>query len=42
MVDKALNSWMMGVFKGSDLDEIINKIFDHMKTQVENPAPENS
>ena len=32
------NSWMTEIFQGSDLNEIINEMFSHMKTQIENPA----
>ena len=42
VVNKALNSWMMEVFKGSNLNEIINKMFAHMKMQIENLALVNS
>ena len=35
-VDKAFNSWMMEVFKGSNLNEIINKMFARMKMRIEN------
>ena len=41
-VNKALNSWMMEVFKGSNLNEIINKMFAHMRMQIENLALVNS
>ena len=41
-VDKAFNSQMMEVLKGSNLNEIINEMFTHLKTQVENPALANS
>ena len=41
-VRKAFNSRMMEVFQGSDLGEIIEKMFAHMQTQVENPALANS
>ena len=41
-VDKAFNSRMMEVFKGSNLNEIINEMFAHMKTQAENPTLANS
>ena len=37
-VRQVFNSWMMEVFQGSDLNEIIDKMFAHMKTQVKNPA----
>ena len=41
-VDKAFNSKMTEIYKGSDLDEIINKMLAHMKTQIGNPALTNS
>ena len=41
MVDKAFNSRMIEVFKGSDLNEKIEEMDAHMKTQVENLAPAN-
>ena len=41
-VDKAFNSRMMEVFKGSNLKEIISEMFAHMKKQVENIALANS
>ena len=41
-VRKAFNSWMTEVFLGNDLGEIIEKMFTHMKTQVENLALANS
>ena len=37
-VRKVFNSQMMEVFQGSDFGEIIEEMFTHMKTQVENPA----
>ena len=37
MVDKAFNSRMMEVFKGSNLNEIINEMFAHMRMQIDNP-----
>ena len=36
------NSQMMDIFQGSDLNEIVNGMFAHMKTQIENPALANS
>ena len=36
------NSWMMDIFQGSDLNEIMNEMFAHMKTQIGNPALANS
>ena len=42
MVKKAFNSQMTEVFQGSELDKIIEEMFAHMKTQVENPTLVNS
>ena len=42
MVKKAFNSRMMEVFQGSDFGKIIEEMFAHMSTQVENPALANS
>ena len=42
MVDKVFNSQLTKVFEGSNLDEIIDKMFVHMRMQVENPALANS
>ena len=33
---------MTEIFQGSDLDEIVNEMLAHMKTQIENPALTNS
>ena len=33
---------MMRVYRGSDLDQIVDEMIDHMKTQIENPALLNS
>ena len=41
-VEKAFNSQMTDMFQGSDFNEIVYGIFTHMKTQIENPALENS
>ena len=41
-VDKAFNSRMMEVFKGSNLNEIINEMFAHMRRHIENLALANS
>ena len=41
-VKKAFNSQMMEVFQGSNLGEIIEEMFAHMKTKVENPALANN
>ena len=38
--DKAFNSWMIDIFQGSDLNEIV--MFTHMKTQIEDLALANS
>ena len=38
VIDKACNSRMTEVFKGSDLNEIIEETFAHMKMQIENLA----
>ena len=32
------NSKMTEIFQSSDLNEIVNEMFAHMKTQIENPA----
>ena len=40
--DKAFNSRMTKIHQGSDLDEIIDEMLAHMKTQIENPALTNS
>jgi len=37
-VDKAFNSRMTQVFQGNNLDEILEDMFSHMKTQIEHPA----
>ena len=40
-VDKerlAFNSRMVEIFQGSDLNEIVNEMFTHMKTETENPT----
>ena len=42
MVEKAFNSQMTDVFQGSDFNQTVNGMFTHMKTQIENPALENS
>ena len=41
-VDKTFSGRMMEVFKGSNLKEIIEEMFAHMQTQVENRALANS
>ena len=42
MVKKVFNSQMTEVLQESDLGEIIEEMFTHMKTQVKNPALANS
>ena len=41
-VEKAVNSRMMEIFQGSDLNEIVDEMLAHMTTQIENPALANS
>ena len=41
-VEKAFSGRMTEIHQGSDLDEIINEMLAHMKTQIENPALVNS
>ena len=41
-VELPFNSRMTEIFQGSDLDEIVNEMFAHMQTQIENPALANS
>ena len=41
-VEKAFNSRMTDIFQGSDLNKIIEKMFANMKTQIKNPALDNS
>ena len=36
------NSRMTEIFQGSNLSEIVNEMFTHMRTQIENPALANS
>ena len=36
------NSRMTEIFQGSDLNEIVNEIFAHIKMQIENPALRNN
>ena len=38
IVEKAFNSKMMEIFQGSNIDEILEKMFAYIKTQTENPA----
>ena len=37
-VELAFNSRMINVHRGSDLDQIVDGMIAHMKTQIENPA----
>ena len=41
-VELAFNSRMTNVYQGSDLDQIVNGMIAHMKTQIQNPALLNS
>ena len=41
-VELAFNSRMTDVHRGSDLDQIVEGMITHMKTQIENPALLNS
>ena len=41
-VELFFNSWIMDIYEGSDLNEIVNEMFAHMQTQIENPALVNS
>ena len=38
IVEKAFNSKMMEIFQGSNIEEILEKMFAYIKTQIENPA----
>ena len=38
----SFNSRMTEIFRGSDLNEIVNEMLAHIKTQIENPALANS
>ena len=42
MLDKTFNSQMMEVFQGSNLNEIMDEMLPHMRTQVKNPMLVNS
>ena len=45
IIDKVrlpFSSRMTDIFRGSDLNEIVNGMFTHMKTQTENPELANS
>ena len=41
-VELAFNSRMTSVYRGSDLDQIVDGMIAHMQTQIENPALLNS
>ena len=41
-VELAFNSRMTNVHRGSDLEQIVDEMITHMKTQIENPALLNS
>ena len=41
-VEKAFNSLMTSVYRGSTLDQIVDGMIAHMKTRIENPALLNS
>ena len=41
-VELAFNSLMMSVYRGSDLDQIVDGMIDNMKFQIENPVLLNS
>ena len=41
-IDKVFNSRVMEVYRGSDLDVIVDGMITRMKTQIKNPALENS
>ena len=41
-VELAFNSRMTDVHQGSDLDQIVDRMIAHMKTQIENPVLLNS
>ena len=41
-VEKAFNGRMTDIFQSSNLNEIVNEMFTHMKTQIENSALANS
>ena len=40
--DMVFKSLMTNVYRGSDLDQIVDRMFSHMKTQIENPVLLNS
>ena len=37
-IEKAFNSLMTSVYRGSDLDQIVDGMIENMKFQIENPA----
>ena len=41
-VELAFNSRMTNVHQGSDLEQIVDEMITHMKTQIENPVLLNS
>ena len=41
-VELAFNSLMMSVYRGSETDQIVDRMIANMKFQIENPAPLNS
>ena len=41
-VELAFNSRMINVHQGSNLNQIVDEMITHMKTQIENPALLNS
>ena len=41
-VELPFNSRMTEIFQGSDFNGIVNELFTHMRTQIENPALRNS
>ena len=41
-INKVFNSLMMSVYRGSDLEKIVDEMFTHMRFQIENPALLNS
>ena len=41
-VELAFNSRMTNMYRGSDLEQIVDEMIAHMKTQIENPALLNS
>ena len=41
-VELAFNSRMTNVHRGNDLEQIVDEMIIHMKTQIENPALLNS